>query len=78
MKKALLIILIALFYSSGYSQSDITVNELKDHIVFLTSEKNAGRYPGGKANKRIVKYLQKDLTTLLLHDNIQVQTTNTT
>ena len=46
MKKALLIILIALFYSSGYSQSDITVNELKDHIVFLTSEKNAGRYPG--------------------------------
>ena len=41
MKKALLIILIALFYSSGYSQSDITVNELKDHIVFLTSEKNA-------------------------------------
>lgn len=60
MKKTLLILLIALFYSSGYSQSDITVNELKDHIVFLTSEKNAGRYPGGKANKRIVKYLQKD------------------
>lgn len=64
MKKALLILLITLFYSSSYSQSNITVNELKDHIVFLTSENNAGRYPGGKANKRIVKYLEKDFKKL--------------
>jgi Zn-dependent M28 family amino/carboxypeptidase len=59
MKKIILILLIT-FYSSGYSQSDITENELKDHIIFLASEKNEGRYPGGKANKRIVKYLEKD------------------
>ena len=60
MKKILLIILITFFYSSVNSQTDITVNELKDHIFFLTSEKNAGRYPGGRANKIIVKYLEKD------------------
>ena len=60
MKKTLLIIFITFFYSSVYSQYDITVNELKDHISFLTSEKNAGRYPGGRANKIIVKYLEKD------------------
>ena len=31
-------------------------------MQFLTSEKNAGRYPGGKENKRVVKYLKKEFT----------------
>lgn len=43
-----------------FSQTEISESELRDHILFLTSEKNAGRYPGGKENKRVVKYLQKD------------------
>ena len=38
----------------------IVILFLKNHILFLTSEKNAGRYPGGKANKRVVKYLIKE------------------
>lgn len=52
--------LVTIFCFSGYSQSEITEKEIKDHILFLASEKNAGRYPGGKANKRVVKYLEKD------------------
>lgn len=44
----------------GFSQSEITENEIKDHIVFLASEKNAGRYPGTKANRKVVKYIAKD------------------
>ncbi|WP_432221052.1 M28 family metallopeptidase [Flavobacterium sp. TMP13] len=60
MKTTFLIILVTIFCFSGYSQSEITEKEIKDHILFLASEKNAGRYPGGKANKRVVKYLEKD------------------
>ncbi len=60
MKTTFLIVLVTIFCFSGYSQSEITEKEIKDHILFLASEKNAGRYPGGKANKRVVKYLEKD------------------
>ncbi|KVV15721.1 M28 family metallopeptidase [Flavobacterium sp. TAB 87] len=60
MKTTFLIMLVTIFCFSGYSQSEITEKEIKDHILFLASEKNAGRYPGGKANKRVVKYLEKD------------------
>lgn len=42
------------------AQEDITVTELKDHITFLTSDQNSGRYPGGKVNRRVVKYIKKD------------------
>ena len=60
MKKALVLLLLNLIFFSGFSQSKITENEIKDHILFLASEKNAGRYPGGKANKRVVRYIIKD------------------
>ena len=60
MNKTLIIILLLLSYFSGFSQSEITENELKDHILFLASEKNAGRYPGTKANRDVVKYIIKD------------------
>jgi hypothetical protein len=48
------------------AQQDISANELKEPIVFLTSDKltsnkNLGSYPGGKVNKKIVRYIEKDL-----------------
>ncbi|WP_308991693.1 M20/M25/M40 family metallo-hydrolase [Mariniflexile litorale] len=57
MKRPLIILLLTLSSFTLFSQAEITETEIKDHIEFLTSEKNAGRYPGGKANKRVVKYL---------------------
>lgn len=60
MKKTLIFLPLFLFYFSGFSQVEITENELKDHIQFLASEKNAGRYPGTKANRDVVKYITKD------------------
>lgn len=50
----------ALWVNFSMAQEEITEKELKDHILFLTSEKNSGRYPGGKINKRIVRYISKD------------------
>lgn len=42
------------------AQEEITEQELKEHIVFLTSDKNSGRYPGGKINRKIVSYIKRD------------------
>lgn len=60
MKKILVFLFLNLVCFSGLSQSDITENEIRDHLLFLASEKNAGRYPGTKANRKVVKYLKKD------------------
>ena len=60
MNRTLLVLLVHLIGFSAFSQSEITEDEIKDHILFLTSEKVAGRYPGGKANKRVVRYIKKD------------------
>lgn len=60
MKKSLVFSFLILVCFIGFSQSEITENELRDHILFLASEKNAGRYPGGKANRNVVKYIAKD------------------
>ncbi|SOE23489.1 Peptidase family M28 [Spirosomataceae bacterium TFI 002] len=55
-----LLILIILSSKTLFAQSAITQSELRAHIEFLTSDKNGGRYPGEKSNKRVVKYIQKD------------------
>ena len=47
-----------------FSQTDITETELKEHIQFLTSDKNAGRYPGGKENRWVVKYIKNEFKRL--------------
>ncbi|MEO5790045.1 M20/M25/M40 family metallo-hydrolase [Gelidibacter sp.] len=60
MKKTALLLLLNFICFSAFSQAEITENEIKDHIVFLASEKNAGRYPGTKANRDVVKYIIKD------------------
>ena len=64
MKKYLLFLTLNIISVSVFSQTEITENELKEHLLFLTSEKNAGRYPGGKENKRVVKYLKKEFKNL--------------
>ncbi|WP_417370346.1 M20/M25/M40 family metallo-hydrolase [Gelidibacter japonicus] len=60
MKKLLLFSFLILSYYSSFSQAEITEHEIKDHTLFLASEKNAGRYPGTKANRAVVKYIVKD------------------
>ncbi|MFD1615775.1 M28 family metallopeptidase [Gelatiniphilus marinus] len=60
MKHIFLYLLISTLSFNVFSQSEITENELKDHLLFLASEKNAGRFPGGKANRRVVNYLKKE------------------
>lgn len=59
MKKFLFTLLLTIISFTVFSQAEITENEIENHIKFLTSEKNKGRYPGGKENKRVVKYLIK-------------------
>ncbi len=60
MNKVLLFLFLVSIGYGSFSQSEVTGSELKAHLLFLTSEKNAGRYPGGKANKRVVNYLRKE------------------
>jgi Zn-dependent M28 family amino/carboxypeptidase len=60
MKKLLSFILLTVAAWHGYSQSNITEHELRDHILFLASEKNAGRFPGTKANRAVVNYIVND------------------
>jgi len=60
MKSFIIFLIISFISFSSFAQTDITENELKEHLQFLTSESNAGRPPGGKINRRIVKYIIKD------------------
>ncbi len=60
MKRFIFILILSFISLSSYSQTDITKKELNKHLLFLTSENNAGRPPGGKINRRIVKYIIKD------------------
>ncbi|RPD96460.1 M20/M25/M40 family metallo-hydrolase [Aureibaculum marinum] len=54
-----LLFILFLFIDVIHSQQDITVEELKEHIKFLASDKNKGRFPGEKMNKKVVKYIKK-------------------
>lgn len=62
MNKVFLFLVVLSF--NMFSQSEITESELKEHIEFLTSEKNRGRAPGGKANRKVVKYLESEFKKL--------------
>lgn len=64
MNKLKLVLLLSSFWILGHSQSEITKDEIKEHISFLTSNKNAGRYPGGANNKRVVRYLKKQFKSI--------------
>lgn len=54
------IVIASICINVSTAQEEITTSELKDHITFLTSDQNSGRYPGGKINKRVVSYIRKD------------------
>lgn len=43
------------------AQEDITVPELYDHIEKLTDKKVKGRAPGGRLNKKVIRYLRRHL-----------------
>lgn len=60
MKKTLVFLVLIFIYQASFSQTDVTENEIKAHILFLASEQNAGRYPGTKANRDVVNYIIKD------------------
>tara|TARA_R110000868_G_scaffold93190_1_gene258057 strand:- start:21392 stop:22381 length:990 start_codon:yes stop_codon:yes gene_type:complete len=60
MKLFFAIVLFGSCFNICIAQQEVTTNELKEHIAYLTADKNAGRYPGGKVNKRIVSYIEKD------------------
>ncbi|MGV8879418.1 MAG: M28 family peptidase [Sphingobacteriaceae bacterium] len=57
--KCLFIIFLLFSGLKTYAQTDITENELRQHITFLSSDKNKGRYPGTKENKRVTRYIRK-------------------
>lgn len=59
MNKTITFLLLSFISITVFSQSEITKEELTDHILFLTSNKNAGRGPGGRTNKRVVRYIKK-------------------
>lgn len=53
-----LLLTLGAFY--GFSQAEITKDELYQHINFLTTQEKEGRYPGGIINKTVVEYIAKD------------------
>ena len=64
MKRMLLFFILSVISFNVFSQTDVTEAELKEHIQFLTSDKNAGRYPGGKENRWVVKYIKNEFKRL--------------
>ncbi len=61
MKKVIILLLLNVFCFGVFSQSEITESEIKEHILFLTSEANAGRNPGGEENEQVVNYIEMNL-----------------
>ncbi|SHI51319.1 M28 family metallopeptidase [Pseudozobellia thermophila] len=61
MGKAFILCLFLMGTAQGFSQAEITEEELYDHISFLTSADNAGRYPGSKTNKALTNYIVQEL-----------------
>ncbi len=64
MKQLYLPFLAFICFTGLFAQSSITGNEIESHIAFLTSKENAGRYPGTKGNRRVVRYLIKDFKAM--------------
>lgn len=60
MKNSLLLSALIFYSLTLFSQTEITEKELKEHILFLASQENAGRFPGTKANRKVVKYIKRD------------------
>lgn len=63
-KKHFFLILAQLFCFALFSQSNVTIEELKSHITFLTSQENAGRAPGGNANRQVARYIKNEFNAM--------------
>lgn len=57
--KYCLIMIFLLVSAQTFAQVAITEKQLRDHISYLASDKNKGRYPGTAENKRVVKYISR-------------------
>src|SRR5690606_9515841 len=47
--------------SRANTQEEITIPELYAHIETLTQDRFQGRAPGGRINKKLIRYLRSDL-----------------
>ena len=63
----LLFLIINFICFNVFSQSEITEGEIKDHLLFLTSKDKAGRAPGGKENRKVVRYIENEFKRLGLN-----------
>lgn len=59
-KTILLATVFTAFGLSAFAQLDVTEKEIAEHISFLAAPKMAGRFPGTKENRKVVKYLIKN------------------
>lgn len=55
------VLFVTLFILPLTAQEEITVPELYEHIETLTDEKFKGRAPGGRLNKKLIRYIRRDL-----------------
>lgn len=60
MRLSLFLLLFFLPLKQLLAQSEITEQEIKQHIEFLSSDENKGRFPGTKETKKVVDYLIKN------------------
>ena len=58
--KSLLFFFLLILSSTVFAQEEITEQELKKHIEFLTADELKGRYPGTSENDSVVNYLVND------------------
>lgn len=56
------ILFVSLFFLTfnSLAQTEITNREINKHILYLSSDKNKGRYPGTKENRRVIAYISRD------------------
>ncbi|WP_223549929.1 M28 family metallopeptidase [Aestuariivivens sp. NBU2969] len=66
-RKNILLTLVYLFCFNMFSQPEVTVNELRAHISYLTMDVNEGRLPGGHANRQVVRYIKNEFRTFGLN-----------
>ncbi|AFD05997.1 M20/M25/M40 family metallo-hydrolase [Solitalea canadensis] len=57
MRVSFFLLLFFLPFKQLLAQSEITEAEIKQHIEFLSSDENRGRFPGTKETKKVVDYL---------------------
>ncbi|MBN2662393.1 MAG: M28 family peptidase [Bacteroidales bacterium] len=60
MKKTAILILFSLIIQLSYSQTDITSNEIYNHIEFLSNDTLQGRFPGTSGDLTAANYIRDE------------------